>query len=346
MAYTTSVLVNGQASLTSAFASSAMKSTRPETFLAIQQMSSIMIPTLTSLRTREDRTVDAFTPARSSRTLSTGRSHNHTGTVGSSLQVTPSLTTYSDPFAISIKQADNNVLSYQEMFNAELINSFKNFMEGLESEAISFLADNRSQVNNGNSNQGTFNGTNNVYEITESTISGYTPTQIVNTIMDENNLDMNGGIYYIFCDSLAYDKFNYQMNQGSGNAYNTSFQMDNLIFVRSKGMASEFTSIDATYTNGVWCAVPMGSIAYLDWIPRQNREGYESKVQSYGSIVSPLEDGNLYAIHSYHEAEDATSTGGYTQDDTTQFEISQDGGFVVSPCTTANETPIQAFALV
>ena len=78
-----------------------------------------MIPSHKELRTRDYRTVDSYTFARSKRTLGTGRTFNHTGVHGDTLTLTPSFTTLTDKFAISLKQADNNVYARQEMFENE-----------------------------------------------------------------------------------------------------------------------------------------------------------------------------------------------------------------------------------
>ena len=105
MSYEGADLLAGQARINNDFSKEAMKSTNPATYLAIQAVTDIMIPSHSELQLRDDRLMEAFTFARSARTLGTGgRSHNHTGTVGSELEINPSLSTLDDTFKISLKQ--------------------------------------------------------------------------------------------------------------------------------------------------------------------------------------------------------------------------------------------------
>ena len=88
--YDPSALAKAQGKLTQKFESESLKYRTPSTFLKIRELSEIMLPSHKELRTREDRTVEAYTFARTARTLSTGRSHDHTGTKGDTLVLTPS----------------------------------------------------------------------------------------------------------------------------------------------------------------------------------------------------------------------------------------------------------------
>lgn len=336
-------LVDGQAKLFGKFNEDARKSENPVTYLKYVENTEIMIPSHKELRTRDDRTVDSFTFARSKRSLTTGRTFNHTGVHGDTLTLTPSFTTRTDKFEISLKQADNNIYSRQEQFENELVNVVKNFMDDQEENAIDHTFANRSQINVGNAIEGSFDVTDFVYKITESTF-GERAAQITDTIMQENFL--KGGLI-LFCDSAAFDKFRFQAAQGISNATNLSFQFDNKTFVRSIGLdnGSRFGGLVTTYNKGVWIAVPMGSIAHLDWIPKQNRKGTDTKEQRYGTIINPFDDLD-YAIHDYATRANGTSVNGFTQDELEQVEISIDSAFVSSPLTTANETVFQAFALI
>lgn len=339
--YDPSNLALAQARLINKFKTEELKFREPVTFRKFTETPQIMFPDHKVLRTREDRPVTAYTGARSQRALGNGRSHNHVGTKGDSIALTPSWVTYNDVFAISLKQADNNVLTMAEMLDNEFANVVANFAEGLESLAIDYVFDNRSTVNVGNGNQGTFNGLNSVYEITDATF-GEQAVQITQTIMEENDLL---GPYIVFCDSLAYDKFRYQANQGTGNSTNLSFQFDNATFVRSIGLDDGTRFGQFAYTQGVWVAVPMNDIACLDWIPVQNREGKDTKEQIYTTLQNPV-DGLTYAMHIYSERSDETATNGYTQDERDEYEISIDIALESAPLSNAGETVLQAFALV
>lgn len=337
---TNSALVNAQARLLNAFQAGELRFRMPVTFMEFLRNTAIMFPDYAGLRTREDRPVDAKYFTRSARSLGTGRSHNHTGSVGASGSLTPSWTTYNDVFVSTLKQGDNNVFSLDEMTTNELNNLVANFAEGTETLATNYLFNNRSGVNTATV-EGTFNGTQDAFEITESA-NGDRAAQITKQIMHINKYSGN---YTIFCDTVAFNKFEFQANQGTGNSQNLSFQFMGINFVHSVELAALAGGLAAPYTNGFWIAVPDGMISALPWIPIQNRQGVQTKENQYGTILNPV-DGLQYAVHSYEERVDGTSTGGFTQDVKTEVEGSIDLAFEHAPLTTANETPIQAFAFV
>ena len=351
--YDASNLVLAQTRLFEKFATDASKSINPATYLTIKAKSEIMLPSHKAVRAREDRPINSFTFDRSERALSSGRSHNHTGTSGDTLFITPSFNTLSDPFSITLKQPDNNLYSYDEMLANEMEQSIRNFMTGLEDNAKDFIFNNRSNFNAANYPIGTFDSIDFVYTIPESELApaapnGTTPAQIIDSIMEENFLTGN---QLVFCDSLDYDKFRKISEQVAGNDTNTSFQFGNKTFVRSIDLngATRFGSLAGTYDKGVFCVVPEGSIAHLDWIPVQNRDGVDTKLQTYSMIENPI-DGSDYAFHFYPERIDGTTRNGYTQDEAEQYELSFDSSFQIAPLSSAsqaqNETVIQAFAFV
>ena len=121
------------------------------------------------------------------------------------------------------------------------------------------------------------------------------------------------------------------------------------IFIANRSEVSAFTEPSAglvsAYAKGYWIAVPEGTIAALPWIPKQNREGKDTKVNSYGNMLNPV-DNVQYAIHSYELRADGTGQGGYTQDVVEETQISLDIAYEVAPLSVATETPLMAFALV
>ena len=338
--YVDSNLALAQAKLMGKFKSESLKYRTPATFLKIKELTEIMMPSHKAIRTREDRTVEAYTFGRTSRSLGTGRSHNHTGTKGDSLVLTPSWTTYSDPFAISLKQGDNNVFSYQEQFENEIENSIRNFAEGLEAAAISFLVNSRSTVG-ATSSLATRDATDDLYTIPVA--DKPQGVQTAEIIMNENNLKGN---YVFFCDSKSYKQFEYNMNQGQGNSTNLGFQYGNSVFVHSIGLDNVFNAAaTGTFSEGVFAVVPVDALASLDWIRVQNRQGVSTKEQSYMSLVNPI-DGLTYAFHEYATRSDDSATNGYTQDELKQYELSIDIALETAPLTAAGETCIQFFAFV
>jgi hypothetical protein len=328
-----------QAKLTGKFASNEMRIISANTYLEISKLTQFMLPNYLELRTREDRVIEASLLTRTKRTVTTARTSTHTGARGDSSVITPSWATSADTFSLSLKQYDNNTFSMQEGLNNLFENAYLNVVEALEGDAQDFIYGDRTGVDVSTGGGGTFNGTDDVYNFAAGSVD--TIIQKTKTVMEENGY--KGGLT-IFADSLAYDKFRFQAAQGAGNDTNLAFQYEGIKFVRSIGIASKFLPLAGTYLTGVWFAVPNESIGALPWIPKQNREGVVTRLQTYSSGVSPY-DGVPYAVHMYETKGDYSGSNGGTQDEATQFEISLDMSFVSSPITVADETAIFAFSL-
>lgn len=336
--YIPSNLVKAQARLTSMFEAAELRFRTPATFLAFIANSQFMFPDFKTLRTREDRTLEAYYKKRTARALGAARAHNHTGVHGDSGLLTPTWLTKSDKFTTSIKQGDNNVFNYEEQFMNEIQNVIANFAEGLETASVSHLFTNRTNVNAA-AIEGAFDGITFVYEIAEAT-EGDRAIQISTSVMDFLKY---GGQSTIFCDSISYNKFRYQAAQGATNATNLSFQFQGLTFIHSPALTA--SAVGLGYTKGFWEVVPAGTIGALDWIPKQNREGKITTVNKYGSLINPV-DGITYATHEYETRADATATNGYTQDVVIETEISVDIALEHAPLSVAGETSIIAFGLI
>jgi hypothetical protein len=337
--YTASNLLTAQAKLLGAYQSGDLRYNKPATFLEFLKNSSIMFPAFETLKTRDDRAVEAYYKKRASRSLTSARSHNHTGSQGDSAALTPSWVTYADPFKSTLKLADKNIYSMDEILSGEVENVFANFANGLESAAVAHLFNNRSGVN-GAVADGTFNSVQDVFEIT--TANEKRLGQIIQSAMAVNKY---GGNYTIFCDTTAWNKIMFYAQQGAGNSENLQFQFAGQTWVHSVDMYALAAALSTPYTLGFCIAVPTGMLGVLPWIPKQNRDGVVTSVNKYASILNPI-DGLQYAVHSYEATLDGTSINGYTQDVKTEYEVSIDLAFTLAPLSVASETPALAFSLV
>lgn len=341
--YTTANLVKAQIALQGAMANADRRFRMPEVWKAFIRNAQNFIPDVASLRTREDRAVEANYFLRKSRALGSARTHNHTGTHGDSDVLTPNFATKTDKFAMSLKQADNSIYSLQDELDNEYLNTVANFMEGLDELASDTLVNNLTGVNTATLN-GSFNSANDVYEIDwDLTANGMLAAQTAKTVMDINK--WQGGNLIVFCDSVAFTKFQTSAAQGAQNSTNYSFQFSGLEFIHDPSLTAKALDIDAGYINGFFIVVPAGTFGALDWIPKQNREGKVTSVNTYSSFVNPF-DGLRYALHTYETRADGSSVNGMTQDVITQFEVSLDVALEVAPLSTADATPVFAFALV
>lgn len=341
MAYSNSVLVNAQAKLIGQFQAQEFAKPHDATFMNILQTTNIMFPNYMDLRTTESRTVDAKYRSQNIRAAASTRVHNHTGTVGTSGSLTPSWTIYSDKFTGTLKQADNNIFDATEMLVGEMTSAFNNITRGLETAATAHIFADRSAANVG-TQQGTFNGTDDTFEVTQSALESRF-MQVITSNMHVNN---QAGPYDIYCDTVAFDLFGFQAAQGPANSTNLSFQFGGNTFIHSVELGALGAALAASYAKGYCIVVPKGSFAALPWIPKQNRMGHVDTEGQFTSVINPLLGLSL-GMHTYKERVDGSGTGGETQDVKTETEISVDVAFETAPLDNpATTSPAKAFALV
>lgn len=340
--YTLANLVKAQVKLAGEFASNDTRYRIPAVFKLFLQSSDSFFPDYKTLKTSDTRALEANYWKRTATALTTsGRAHNHTGTGGDSGVLTPSFTTYSATFSMTIKQADTSVFSFQEEFENEIRQKIIDFANGLDTVAVNYLYANRSGVNTA-AVKGTFDATNDVYEISAASY-GTEAMTITKVVMDVNKYQ--GVALSVVCDSIVYTDWLKQAAQGAQNATNQAFQFMGITFVHDPSLTATAVALDATYTKGFWIVVPAGTIGVLNWIPKQNREGLETSVNMYGAMYNPV-DGLQYAVHSYETRANGTSVNGQKQDVLRETELSIDLAFCHAPSSVANETPLMAFALV
>jgi len=340
--YTLANLVKAQIKLQGEFANNDSRYRKPVVFMLFLKGTNNFFPRAEELRTSEKRTTEANYFKRTATALSTGgRSHNHTGTAGDSGVMPISWVTYSTTFSTTLKQADSSLFNFQEQFNNEIRQKVIDFANGFDDISATYLMNNRSGVNTA-AVKGVFNATDDVYRITESTFGEESMT-ITKVVMDINKYQ--GKKLAIVCDSISYTTFLRMAAQGAQNATNMSFQFMDTYFVHAAQLTAYASTLNAIYVKGFWLAVPEEHIGCIDWIPKQNRKPMETSVNMYSNFRNPV-DGLLYAAHSYEARADGTSANGEKQDVVTQMELSIDLSFNVAPSSVADETPIQAFALI
>lgn len=272
-----------------------------------------------TLKTRDDRSIEAHLLSRTKRTAASARAHNHTGTIDDSQKVTLSWTTKSDKFAISLKLLNKSVHD----FNTVLANKFEqacmNILEDKETEAIAYLVANRATQQPTIKN-GTFNSTNDAVEIDSVDATFF--YQMVKSVMRQNYF---GGNLDIVADSRMAVIAAKLAAQGAGNGTNSAFQFPGMNIAESVELA------DANYLNGIALAMPQGQVAALNWIPKENRQGYgdyNSYVGGYGTFNFM---GYTFAVHGYSGRADTSASNGDVQDVTMEFEVSLDSSFNASP---------------
>lgn len=339
-------LLAAQANLINKFAAGELRYREPVAWKSLLDQQPIATPDYKSLKTREDRDLQLNYFLRQQAALGTARAANPTGTSGDSQIMIPAFASRVAPAKhISIKQMDNNMRSFQEAFNINVLNSALNLIEGLNVEAENFIFANRSGVNNAVNANGVFNVVNDVFEVAETDKNTF--AQVIMSVLEINKY--NASTLDIYCDTIAWQSFLFAMNQGDANKANLAYQFfdNSLRFIHSPNMNASAVALG--YTKGFCVAVERGMAVALDWIPKQNREGVASPTiggqAEYGSIINPI-DGLNYATYKIWERGDFQTVNGKRQDVRETFELSIDRAFEHAPLSVANETPLLAFGLV
>jgi len=338
--FTPSNLVAGQAIFTQKFQSGEWR--MPDTaVLAAMAYGEKANPFLAELRKREDRSVYAYLPIRRSKGSAVDRTYNHTGDRGDSAAVTLSWDSMVETFSISIKQNDNNIMSFEENYAAQMQSCVYNLLERHETAKLAQLIADRTEICKGRV-QGTWDDTNFLMKINSGNADKF--FQNIRTGM-KNNLFRNN--IMVIADSLAYMNADFASAQGQANATNLGFQFNGM------NIAMTTNDIFSDY-DGSAIAFPMEMAGIVPWIPKQNRKPLDpalamSYVGDYGSFpVSVLDDkGNVaytldIAIHAYAQRSDTSSSGtntnGSKQDVTLEVELSLDMAYVSAPLSNLRAT--------
>ena len=340
--YTAANLLAAQINMQNEFANNDQRYREPSVFKLFLKGAERFFPNYKALKTAPNRAIQANYFLKRNQALGTGgRTHNHTGSGSDSGVMNLSWVTKDDKFSTSLKQANNNSYTLQEHLNNEFRNVVINFANGLDAEAGQYAFDNRTGFSGGTvGNKVTFNATNDVYVTTESYTNEI--ATLMKTIADINKYQ--GSNIDVICDAYLFTEILRLAAQGATNATNTSFQFLNTNFVLDPLMGARALALDASYSKGFAIVVPGNTIACADWIEKENREGTETKEQSYSSLINPV-DGLQYAVHTYSSRADGSGRNGQKQDEVTETEVSIDLSFNHAPDSETNGSPLMAFAI-
>jgi hypothetical protein len=86
--------------------------------------------------------------------------------------------------------------------------------------------------------------------------------------------------------------------------------------------------------------IPDGTVALLPWIPKQNREGIVTRLQTYSNMNDPFGIGLTAAVHIYETKASTYGNNGEVQDEVYEYELSIDVANVKAPLSTASATTI------
>lgn len=283
--------------------------------------SNILIVGAETLKTRDDRAIEAHMLARTKRTSGSARAASHTGTIDDTKKITLTWTTKSDKFAISLKLLDKSVFD----FNTVLANKFEqacmNILEDKETEAIAYLRAQRA-TQQPTLKGVTFSAANDAVEIDAADVEAKRFFSRLRSAMRQNYF---GNEIDVIADSNMAVNVEFLAAQGAGNGTNYGYQFMGMNIVESVELN------DTNYANGSVIAMPSGTAGALNWIPKQNRQGHGNYNDYVGGFGTFSFMGYEFAVHGYSARSDQSAANGDAQDVLMEFEVSLDSSFNKAP---------------
>lgn len=282
----------------------------------------ILIVGAETLKTRDDRAIEAHMLARTKRTSGSARAASHSGTIDDTKKITLTWTTKSDKTSISLKLLDKSLFDFNTVLANKLEQCCMNILEDKETEAIAYLRAQRATQQPTGLKGVTFEDTNDAIEIDAADMEAKRFFSRMRSAMRQNYF---GNSLDVIADSNLAVNVEFLAAQGAGNGTNWGYQFQGLNIAESVELA------DSNYAGGVALAMPAGTVAALNWIPKQNRQGwgdYNSYVGGYGTFQFM---GYTFAVHGYSARSDQSGSNGDAQDVLMEFEVSLDSSFNKAP---------------
>ncbi len=325
--FASSVLATGQAIFNQEFLNKGEWRRNDWEAVAQVMKGGIADPALAALRTSVSRTVTAMLPIRTAEGAGTTISHNHTGSAGDSTSVSPSWSAIVEDFQISEKRSNNNVFTAAQMFASTLNDKIRNILTRSNKALVAAMIADRTLICSDGAN-GTFETTvNDIYEL---------PGAYQEDYFSELRSVSNANEYYsnllVLADTKAFQLAKKTGAQGPANQTNLAWQLDGLNIVPTN---SDVLGAVKTF-NGSTLSAPLDGLAFVPWIPLQNREkplAALDLMQSVGdfAFIPIPELGINIAVHAYAAGASTSGAGGATQDRITYFEVFVYWAYVSSP---------------
>lgn len=339
--YATSVLAKGQALVTARNQAPETRRKLPTVMELALKNQEYSIPNAVDLRKSDKRPVEIYYQTKVGQQAGTTKAYNHTGTFGDSGKVELVYVSHVETFSLPRKIAQNNVLTYQNMFNHLYEEKWKNLRNRHDNSALAFLIANRMQLPAAtvnpqiqSANPGTYNATNYALEIAADRKNRF--MQMAKIYMMARYYT---GSYDVVSDLQTAAEFEFQLQQGAGNNTNTSFQF------AGANIATTQDVVSAAYPNGAALFMPSRSFAGMYWNDQLNKTGVnagENEIGTLGTQEDPFGSGARADISMYTQRADTSgnTTGGSTQDIVDQWELTLTIAYALPPLSLAGDSVV------
>lgn len=340
--YAASVLAKGQAKITAQFNAPELRAQMPTVMAMALQNQSISIPNAQLLRTSPLRPVDVNFFTKIAPGAGTTKAALHTGTIGDSAVINVTYVSVVETFSVPAKLSDNNVYEFQELFNNQYEQKWRNLRTRQDNAALAYLYAHRSQLSAAvinaraaSANAGQWDEANFALPIDNANSKLF--MQYAKSFMAAQYYT---GPYDMLTDLQIERGFEFEKNQGSSNANNFSFQFGNTSIYSTQNV------IDASYQLGATLMMPKGTFAGLNWNEALNRRGWgtnpDTSLGVLGTIQDPLGSDAVADLSIYTQRADtsANATGGSTQDMVDQYELTLTIGYITPPLSLAGDSAV------
>lgn len=339
--YAISVLAKGQAIVTAKNQAPELRRKLPTVFELALKNGTYSIPNAPELRKSDLRPVEIYYQTKRAQGSGTTKAALHTGTYGDSGKVELVYVQHVETFSLPRKIAQNNILTYQNMWNHLYEEAWRNLRNRHDTSALAFLIANRMQLaasvvnpQIASANPGTYNEATFALEIDQTKKSRF--MQMAKNYM--NARYFTGGLDAI-ADLQTAAEFEFQMQQGTANNTNTSFQFGGANVATTQDVISD------DYALGAALFLPAGSFSGMYWNDPLNKSGVnagENEVGVLGTASDPFGSGLVGDISVYTKRDDtsANTTGGNPQDIVDQWEVTGIVAYALPPLSTTGDSVV------
>jgi len=337
--YALSVLKAGQAVVTQRNQAPEQRRKMPTVFELALKNQEYSIPNAPDLRKSDKRPVEIYYFTKKSQGNQTTKAAQHTGGYNDTGKIELVYVSHVETFSLPRKIADNNIMSYQRMYNNLYEEAWKNLRTRHDTSALAFLMANRMQLpaatvnpQIASANPGVYNDTTYALEISQNRKSRF--MQMAQMYMMARYFT---GSYDVIADLQTAGEFVYQMNQGAGNDKNTAFQFNNA------NIATTQDVISMAYPEGAAIFMPARMFAGMYWNEQLNKTGVnagETNVGILGTVEDPFGSGARADISIYTDRADTSgiAANGNPQDILDEWEVTLTVAYALPPLSQAGDS--------
>jgi hypothetical protein len=339
--FAASILAKGQTVVTAKNQAPELRRKNPTVMGLALKNSEYSIPNAPELRKSDLRPVEIYYKTKQTQGAGTTKAYNHTGNYSDSGKVELVYISHVETFNLPRKLANNNVFSYQQLFNHQYEESWRNLRNRHDTSALAFLIANRMQLSAAvvnpqivSANPGTWNDTTYALEVDQTKKARF--MQMAKIFMAAryftSTLD-------VIADLQTAAEFEFQMQQGQANNTNFSFQFAGASIGTTQDVVSN------SYTQGAGLFLPSGAFSGMYWNDRLNISGVnsgENEIGMLGTTSDPFGSSAVADLSMYTKRADtsANTTGGSTQDIVDQWELTLTIAYALPPLSATGDSVV------